>query len=133
MVVFADTFYFLALLDQRDEHHKRVLRFAASYREEFVTTRWVLAEVANALGGSPIRAATVRFLQRLEHDASFHIIGDNDSLYERGFALYASRLDKEWSLTDCVSFVVMKDEEIEDALTRDHHFNQAGFKPLFAD
>ena len=133
MVVFADTFYFLALLDQRDEHHKRVLGFAASYRDELVTTRWVLAEVANALGGSPIRIATIKFLQRLETDASFRIISDNDSLYERGFALYAARPYKEWSLTDCVSFVVMADEEIADALTRDHHFKQAGFNPLFAD
>jgi predicted nucleic acid-binding protein len=123
---FADTFYFLALLDRRDAHHQRVVEFATSYRGALVTTRWVLAEAANALGGSPVRPAVARLLRQVEEDASFRVIRDSDALYERGLALFAMRRDKEWSLTDCVSFVVM------DALTADRHFEQAGFKALLA-
>jgi hypothetical protein len=128
--VFADTFYFLALLDRRDAHHRQVLDFATSYRGSLVTTRWVLAEVANALGGSPVRAAAVRMLQRVEEDASIRVIMSSDGLYERGLALFAARPDKEWSPTDCISFVVMAEEQLADALTGDRHFEQAGFKVL---
>ena len=53
-------------------------------------------------------------------------------LFERGLALYNARPDKEWSLTDCISFVVMADEGLTDALTGDRHFEQAGFTALLA-
>jgi predicted nucleic acid-binding protein len=95
-----------------------------------VTTRWVLTELANALGDSPIRVAAGRFLQRIEGDASFQIVHDSDGLYERGLALFASRPDKAWSLTDCISFVVMADMDLTEAVTRDRHFEQAGFRAL---
>jgi predicted nucleic acid-binding protein len=128
--IFADTFYFLALLDRRDAHHRRVLDFATISRQPLVTTRWVLVEVANALGGSPIRMAAARLLQQVEEDASLRIIAGSDDLYERGLALFATRQDKEWSLTDCISFVVMTNDGLQEALTGDRHFEQAGFKPL---
>jgi predicted nucleic acid-binding protein len=128
--VFADTFYFLALIDRRDAHHRPVLDFAKSFRGSLVTTRWVLAELANALGGSPVRAGASRMLQQVEKDAGFRVIGGSDRLYERGLALFTSRPDKEWSLTDCISFVVMQDEGLTDALTGDRHFEQAGFNAL---
>ena len=128
--VFADTFYFLALLDRRDAHHRHVLDFATNFRGPLVTTRWVLVEVANALGRSPVRATAAQMLQRVEEDAGFRVILSSDRLYERGVALYAARPDKEWSLTDCISFVVMTDERIADALTGDRHFEQAGFRVL---
>jgi predicted nucleic acid-binding protein len=128
--VFADTFYFLALIDRRDTHHRRVMDFATSFRGSLVTTRWVLVEVANALGASPVRGATARLVRRVEHDASFRVIKNSDSLYERGLALFDARPDKEWSLTDCISFVVMEDEGLSDVLTGDRHFGQAGFNPL---
>jgi predicted nucleic acid-binding protein len=55
------------------------------------------------------------------------IVASSRELFRRGFDLYADRPDKEWSLTDCISFVVMTDRRITDALTGDHHFEQAGF------
>ncbi len=128
--VFADTFYFLALLDRRDAHHLRVLDFATGFHGSLVTTRWVLAEAANALGGSPVRAAAARMLQRVEEDAGFRVVAGSDKLYERGLALFATPPDKQWSLTDCISFVVMADEGLADALTADRHFEQAGFRAL---
>jgi hypothetical protein len=130
--VFADTFYFLALLDRRDAHHRRVLDFATSFRGALVTTRWVLAEAANALGGSPVRVAVARMLKQVEESAGFRVVAGSDKLYERGLALFATRPDKQWSLTDCISFVVMADEGLSDALTGDRHFEQAGFKALLA-
>jgi uncharacterized protein len=130
--IFADTFYFLALLDRRDAHHRRVLDFATSSRRPLITTRWVLVEVANALGGSPIRATVARLLQQVEDDAGLRIIAGSDDLYERGLALFAARQDKDWSLTDCISFVVMTNQGVQEALTGDRHFEQAGFKALLA-
>ena len=58
------------------------------------------------------------------------IVPTTDQLWQEGFDLYQRRLDKEWSLTDCISFVVMQREGITDALTGDKHFEQAGFTAL---
>ena len=63
-------------------------------------------------------------------DADVAIIGDDRELFESGIRMYREREDKDWSLTDCISFVVMEREEIRDALTADHHFEQAGFHAL---
>jgi hypothetical protein len=63
-------------------------------------------------------------------DGENQIIGTSDDTWDKGVELYDSRVDKRWSLTDCISFVVMKDEGISDALTGDHRFVQAGFNAL---
>ena len=63
-------------------------------------------------------------------EPTLQIVPPSDLLFQRGLDLYAARGDKEWSLTDCISFVVMGDHGIADALTGDHHFEQAGFTPL---
>ena len=131
--VFADAFFYIALLNERDEHHERVTEYADSTVDFFYTTRWILAEVANTFGKTSIRVAAARFLLEIEHDPNVKIVGDSDELYRRGLALYTDRPDKQWSLTDCISFLVMEDESITDALTRDHHFSQAGFVPMFSD
>ncbi len=61
------------------------------------------------------------------------IVGGSDDLFRRGLKLYVERPDQTWSLTDCISFVVMEEHRIRDALTRDHHFEQAGFRAVFAE
>ncbi|MCX6837340.1 MAG: hypothetical protein NTX35_05955 [Verrucomicrobia bacterium] len=86
----------------------------------------------HALGGTPLRQCAATLLQSVETDPFFTVIQSSDSLYVRGLKLDASRSDKHWSLTDCLSFVVMQDQEITEALTGDHPFEQAGFRPLFA-
>ena len=58
------------------------------------------------------------------------IVPATHELFERGCALFAQRGDKAWSLTDCTSFVVMRERDLEEALTADQHFEQAGFKRL---
>ncbi len=73
------------------------------------------------------------FLETLPSLPEFRIEPFGVDLYRRGLKLYGDRPDKEWSLTDCISFVVMSERHLVDALTRDHHFKQAGFIPLFAN
>ncbi len=131
-VRFADSWLYIALLDKRDQHHHQVRQFLEEHDDMFMTTRWVLAETANALSESWLRPAAVELLKDLERDPSTIIVRDSDALYTRGFTLYSERPDKAWSLTDCISFAVMHEHDIHEALTGDHHFEQAGFRPLFA-
>ena len=131
--VFADAWFYVALIHERDANHKRVVNFAEKNESILVTTRWVLAEVANALSKAPTRAQAVALLQTIECDPSTRVVRSSDNLFESAQRLYERRPDKEWSLTDCISFVVMEHEELREALTNDHHFGQAGFVAVFAD
>jgi len=70
------------------------------------------------------------FLQFLRTSPSVTIVPAEQSLFDRGATLYDERPDKAWSLTDCISFIVMQDYSLRDALTGDHHFEQAGFNVL---
>jgi hypothetical protein len=127
--VFADTFYFLALLNQRDEAHAAAVEQAAAI-EQLVTTDWVLTELADGLASSRQRHMFAQTRQELQADNDVLIVPFDASLNEAGIQLYAARPDKSWSLTDCISFVVMQREGITEALTGDHHFEQAGFTAL---
>ena len=95
-----------------------------------VTTRWVLAEVADALCAGHWHVRAGAFLRFVQSNAAFTVIGESDRLFDAGLALFQDRADKNWSLTDCISFVVMSDEGLHEALTADRHFEQAGFAAL---
>ena len=129
---FADTFYFIAMLNERDPHHARVLDLNASMRRRLVTTSWVLTEVADAMARPPNRALFIRLLGLLRESDATSIIPFSEELFEAGFQLYSERKEKDWPITDCISFVVMRREGIVDALTGDLHFAQAGFNVLLA-
>jgi predicted nucleic acid-binding protein len=131
--VFADTYFYLALLDNKDAAHVRASEFGKTFKGFVVTSRWVLLETANALSGSRLRDQVAEFFRDLERRASVKIVHADEYYFRQGLELYAARADKEWSLTDCISFCIMKYEGLQVALTRDHHFAQAGFVPLFAD
>ncbi|HLW68600.1 MAG TPA: PIN domain-containing protein [Gemmataceae bacterium] len=131
MTVFADTFALIAWLNKQDEAHERVVAYLDEFSGQLVTTEWVLMEVADALSASEARTKTVEFLRAVRADPLFDIVGYLSSVYEAGFSLFASRPDKDWSLTDCISFGVMTDLGLSEALTADHHFEQAGFRALF--
>ena len=128
--VFADTFYFLALLNPRDRHHQRAHDIPTQRLLDVVTTRAVLLEVGDAFAGLATRAIAAEFLHSLEDDSRVTIVPLDARVYAHGLALYRDRPDKSWSLTDCISFVVMRDRGIAEALTGDHHFEQAGFSVL---
>lgn len=128
--VFADTFYFLALLNKHDEAHAKAVEFAGCVAA-VVTTEWVLTELADGLASSRGRNRFVETRQELLADANVLVVPLDMDLQEQGIAMFAARPDKEWSLTDCISFLVMKREGLTEALTGDHHFEQAGFVALF--
>jgi predicted nucleic acid-binding protein len=127
--VFADTFYFLALVNPRDQAHARALQLSTSSPLELVTTAWVLTEVADGLAARN-RAVFNQLLKDLRSDLMTTIVEPTLRLFEDGITLYEGRLDKQWSLTDCISFVVMEQRGMTEALTGDHHFEQAGFSAL---
>ena len=130
--MFADSLFFFALLNERDACHQRATEVSQEFGAVIVTTRWVLAEVADALCAPAWRGRAGAFIEFVLTAQGFLVQGSSDELFDRGMDLYRSRHDKEWSLTDCVSFVVMADEGIAEALTGDRHFEQAGFKALLA-
>lgn len=127
---FADTYYFIALLNEDDEGHERALLLNRQLVAPMVTTVWVLTEVANAMSDPPYRQIFLELLDELENDSEVLIVPPDTVLFQRGIDLFRRRPDKEWSLTDCISFVVMGDNGIVEALTADRHFEQAGFNCL---
>ena len=129
---FADAFFFFAWWNRRDRAHGRAEEFLREFDGHLLTTRWVLMEVADGLASTPARREVRALFAELESDPMVSLIEPDDLLNRRGLALYDERPDKEWSLTDCISFVVMADEGIAEALTGDHHFEQAGFVALLA-
>jgi predicted nucleic acid-binding protein len=93
-----------------------------------VTTEFVLVEVANHLSAPEHRQICIDFLDALQSHSGVRIVPVSHSLFLAALDLFRDRSDKAWSLTDCASFVVMRDEKILDALTFDRHFEQAGFR-----
>ena len=128
--VFADTWFFLAVLNPTDPQHERALAIARSDRRPRVTTDWVLVEVADALCRGENRSVFTRFYEWIHQERGTTVIPASRQLLNDGVQLFRFRRDKDWSLTDCISFVVMEDEEIREALTADRHFEQAGFTAL---
>jgi predicted nucleic acid-binding protein len=125
--VFADSYYYLAIVNDRDTGHARAVEYSRSFSGRAITTEWVLTEVADALSSPDQRAVLLELRAKLLADSGLTIVEASHELFERGLKLFADRPDKSWSLTDCISFVVMGDHGIKDALTADHHFEQAGF------
>jgi predicted nucleic acid-binding protein len=128
--VFADTFYFLALLDSREAFHRRASQFSSDFEVQIVTTEWVLAEFGNAYCDPRDRADFVNLYRILIVHPRIKIIPAQTGLFQSGIEFFAKRADKEWSLVDCISFLIMQREGITEALTGDHHFEQAGFAAL---
>lgn len=127
---FADSFYYIALLNRLDAAHDKAVALSESLERPTVTTAWVLTEVADALSAPQQRQGVVRLVDALRVDPACAIVPASEELLERGFGLYRSRAGKDWSLTDCISFVAMRDRGLSDALTADRHFEQAGFTIL---
>lgn len=127
---FADSGYFIALLNAGDSLHREALRLHSDGNNRIVTTEWVLTEVAAAFS-NPLNRHLFETLHRsLSRGRGVTMIESDPVLWHRGCDLYFSRPDKGWSLTDCISCVVMQDMGLEEALTPDHHFDQMGFVVL---
>ena len=129
MTRFADTFYFLALLNRRDSAHLSAVNHSRG-PEGILTTEWVLTELADALASRTKRQEFKIVYEFLRSDPHVEIVPSDPGLFRQGIEFYLARNDKDWSLTDCISFVIMKQHGIGEALTGDHHFEQAGFRAL---
>lgn len=130
---FVDASYVIALAIPADALHGKAVEWADWLRRNpggLVTTRAVLLEIGNTLGKLRFRSAAVDTLQAMEADPRIRIIPLSEELYAEAFALFRSRNDKGWGMTDCTSFVVMQRLGIVHALTSDQHFEQAGFRAL---
>ena len=118
-----DTVYVQALLNHRDQHHARALRFAPRVRS--ATGVWVTEAVLIEIGDA--------FIDSCYRTPNITVVPVDTPLLGRALRLYESHADKVWGLTDCISFVVMRDQQLVDALTADRHFRQAGFRALLLD
>lgn len=128
--VFADRFFFLALVNPRDAGHAAAIAVAEKRRDSLLTTAWVLTEVADGLARSSDRHLVPKIIADINQEPRHTVVPASQALFERGLQLYLARPDKDWSLTDCISFVVMEEHNVKEALTADHHFEQAGFIAL---
>ena len=128
--LFADSFFFFAYLNGGDGAHEAAEQYFEGFDGGLVTTEWVLTEVGDGMAGVGDRETFSAFHEALTSDPAVTVVPAGPELFAEGLALYASRRDKEWSLTDCISFVVMKRERLGEALTGDHHFRQAGYTTL---
>ena len=130
---FADTVFWVALVVRADQHHARAQAWSQRVTGQLVTTDAVLTETANALARPDWRGHAVGLIDYLLGRADVTVVRTDPGLWGRGWELYGRRSDKGWGLTDCVSFVVMGDMGLTDALTADDHFRQAGFRAVLLE
>jgi len=134
--VFLDTSYVIALSSAKDSFHQKSLETAEKIQAEqskLITSRAVMLEIGNALSDIRYKPAAVKLLNALETDPDVGIVELTESLYLQGFSLFRERQDKGWGLVDCISFVIMRERKIIEALTTDRHFQQAGFRAVLRD
>lgn len=132
--VFADTAYWIALLNPRELHERAHSVSAMLQRSRIVTSEFVLTELLNAFAGfgPALRTAAVDLVEALRTDPNVDVVPAASVLFRRAVDRYRARVDKEWSLVDCTSFLIMEERHIENALAHDRHFKQAGFKALLS-
>lgn len=131
--VFLDTAFALALANVNDLLHIKAVYLADQLEQEatrLITSRPVLLEIGNSLAKLRYRSSAAAILASLEADPLVEIVPLTDELYHEAFQLYRERSDKEWGLVDCVSFIIMEERGITEALTPDRHFEQAGFRAV---
>ena len=129
-MIFVDTGYLLAILNPRDELYARAQRWAAAIREPLLTTEYVLWELVNTLSDPVDRPKAHAAIVEIRTSESWELIQASPQFFADGLTLHHERMDKHWSLTDCISFTIMRQRGIEQALAYDHHFEQAGFQAL---
>jgi predicted nucleic acid-binding protein len=126
--VFADSSFWLAILNPSDELHQAARGVPIQGR--LLTTVAVQLEVMDAFSMPRQRPLALAFWQATSAHSEVVVVPLDAGVISRAVALFQKRADKAWSLTDCISFVVMEDHGITMALTSDHHFEQAGFQAL---
>src|SRR5256885_2625762 len=130
---FLDTAYVYALINARDEWHEQAVKWQQRVAVEgrrLITTQLVLVEIADGLAAINFRAQATQVLNTLQSSRLIEVVTFNTQLFTAALDLYSQRQDKDWGLTDCASFLVMRERGLHEALTVDEHFKQAGFHVL---
>lgn len=129
--LFLDTAFVQALLNRHDQYHDQAQMLLPRVRAaaEVWTTEAILVEIGNVLSAFN-REAAVAFIESCYHTTNMRVVSIDTPLLLRALRLYQSRPDKTWGLTDCISFIVMQEQSLSDAITPDQHFLQAGFRGL---
>ena len=131
---FADTSYWVATLDDKDQWFEQAMNAASEIGEsEIVTTESVLIEVLNHFSDyrADIKDYVANYVEEILKDEETLVLLHSHETFQKALQLYKSRLDKGYSLTDCISMNAMHDFKIAEILTNDVHFKQEGFTKLF--
>jgi predicted nucleic acid-binding protein len=129
--VFIDTWYLIGIAHPRDQSHGKAKTVSATLTNiRLITSQAILMEFLNYFSkkGEHLRNAAVKIIRTLEGRDNVEIVDQSKDLFEDAFNKYEQYRDKEWSLTDCISFVIMREKNIQEALTDDHNFEQAQFR-----
>lgn len=125
--ILVDTAYVLALVNERDQYHDRAQELADLFEgRNLLITDAVLLEIGNALARG-FKKQAIEIISYFIESEEVEIFRHSSQIFDKAFALYKKYDDKEWSLVDCISFIVMRERRIKQALTFDRHFDQAGF------
>jgi len=131
--VFADTSYWIALLNKNDQYHASALALDNKLEGiEIVTTDMVLAEVLNSFSsqGQFMKKLVANYVSHLYGTKGYSIIEQSREQFINALKIYSRYADKDWGFVDCLSYCVMRDNHITDALSHDRHFKQMSFKTL---
>jgi predicted nucleic acid-binding protein len=134
--VFADTGYWIALINRDDDLHEKANQITTTIMPaKIVTTEMIFAELLNAFSrhGERLRKAAVSLIDAVLKDPMVEVVPQTTQLFGDALILYRQRLDQAWSHTDCASFCIMRERNILEALAYDRHFEQSGFVALLRD
>ena len=129
-LVFADTIYWVALINPNDQWHGPAVSAEALLHDvRLVTTDVILLEVLNffAEHGEEARLRAVSATEEILTNPDTEVVRHTHESFLAGLAFYKARADKGYSLTDCISMHAMRERSISEVLTHDHHFEQEGF------
>jgi hypothetical protein len=129
--VFVDSFAWIAAINKSDNYHKKTLKIFEELLKKqtgLITTNYVIVETINSLSKAEFRKTVIEFVSKLEKSPSVQIVEITKEIFNNAWILYKQRMDKDWGITDCTSFEVMKMFNISKAFTNDKHFEQAGYE-----
>lgn len=128
-VIFADSFYWIALANPADQWHRAAKEFTKANKDALVTNQEVLTEFLNYFAGSGerTRGIVAEMCERTINHPKISVLPQTSASFLAGLRLYQARPDKGYSLTDCISMAAMRERQITDVLTHDDHFRQEGF------
>lgn len=128
--IFIDTSYVIALINKKDQYHSIAESLVNIYDEHnFMISDCILLKIGNALSRN-YKQEAIEIIENFFMEDNITVIHLTQDLFAEGFSLYKTHQDKDWGLIDCISFMIMRSENIFDVLTFDKHFNQAGFNAI---